>query len=88
MANPSDRDTAFLPMEGQPKALPEVGEPEGPGNKKKKKKTKTGAGEDPDPATNPIPKYNKRVTSKITGLTSKSTDIRCLETLIMSSTAL
>lgn len=91
MANPSDRDTAFLPMDGPQTDIPEVVEPDAKKKTKKPKRKKTdqdgNEGEDDIPV-NPIPKYNKKITAKITGLTSKSTDIRCLDTLITSSTAL
>ena len=86
--------------QGQPNALLGAGTPvksedpgtlpgadKGDGNKKppkggKRKGTKNGDDANPEPQ---IPKHNKKVAGKITALTSKSTDIRCLETVVTQS---
>lgn len=95
LANPEERESAFLPLEPQ-QGLPPADESgernskggKGGGKNKTKTKTKTNKVGEEEEKEPPLPKYNKRVASKITSLTSKSTDVRCLETSIAASTLL
>ncbi len=84
-----------MPLEPQ-QGLPEHPDPGTGGDVKgrgKPKKNGKGRGKgkvagDDEPQAPAVPKYNKRVANKITSLTSKSTDVRCLETSIGTSTLL
>lgn len=60
----------------------------GGGKNKSKTKSKGEGDQEVKEKEPPLPKYNKKVASKITALTSKSTDVRCLQTSISASTLL
>ena len=80
------------PKSGAPPPGKGKGEDQGVKGKGKGKKNRRGGKANPpeggdggNPPVPTIPKHNKKLSSKITGLTSKSTDVRCLETLIKST---
>lgn len=93
LANPEQRESTFLPLEPQ-QGLPPVpanGDRKGAkggGKNKSKTKSKGEGDQEVKEKEPPLPKYNKKVASKITALTSKSTDVRCLQTSISASTLL
>lgn len=87
--------SSLLGEDGQNNPVPEGQNGEGgadpaskkPPKNKGKRRGSTGA-DDGGEAKPAVPKHNKKVANKITALTSKSTDIRCLDTLISGSNLL